>query len=196
MATKYVLVDFENVRLQKIAASNVGAPKFRVFLGASQLKIPLELVQALQPFDTEYIRIDGNGSNALDFHIAFYIGRLASHVPSAEFCVLSSDKGFDPLVRHINGLGISCRRCESMVDALGPVQPPDSPTSDQVDAAVENLAKRKAARPRTLQTLRTALKAFFADQLGKEAIELVIKQLTKRGVIRVAEGKIEYQLPS
>jgi hypothetical protein len=53
------------------------------FLGATQSKISVELARALQPFgpDVEYIQIDGNGLNALDFHIAYYVGRLAAEYP-------------------------------------------------------------------------------------------------------------------
>jgi len=61
---------------------------------------------------------------------------------------------------------------------------------------IDNLAKRKAAKPRTLKTLRTSLRAFFANQLGDEAIEFVIQQLTKRRVIRIVDDRIEYQLPA
>jgi len=46
----------------------------------------------------EYVRISGNGSNALDFHIAFYIGQLAAHEPDAYFHIISKVTGFDPLI--------------------------------------------------------------------------------------------------
>ena len=85
MATKYVLVDFENVQLKNVGDLNGSALKIKVFLGASQVKVPLDIARALQAFgrDVDYIQIDGNGSNALDFHIAFYIGRLAAQAPDA-----------------------------------------------------------------------------------------------------------------
>lgn len=197
MATKFVLVDFENHRLKEVGALNGGALKVKIFVGADQVKIPLDLARTLQVFgpDAEYIRIDGNGSNALDFHIAFYIGRLAALTPGAEFYVVSKDKGFDPLIRHVNALGISCRRAETIADILMPGKR-TAPTGDRVDAVIDNLAKRKAAKPRTLKTLRTSLRAFFANQLGDEAIESVIQQLTKRRVIRIVDDRIEYQLPA
>ncbi|MFV9506345.1 MAG: PIN domain-containing protein [Oscillochloridaceae bacterium umkhey_bin13] len=41
-----------------------------VFVGANQTKISLDIVLALQEMGerTKYIKISGNGSNALDFH--------------------------------------------------------------------------------------------------------------------------------
>lgn len=198
MATKYVLVDFENVQLKNVGDLNGSALKIKVFLGASQVKVPLDIARALQAFgrDVDYIQIDGNGSNALDFHIAFYIGRLAAQAPDAEFYIISNDKGFDPLIRHVNQKGIPCCRSESIADVVRPAGGLGASISDRVQAAIENLMKRRAAKPRTLKTLRTSLKAHFANQLGDEAIEHLIEQLRKRKVIQDVDGKIEYQLPS
>ncbi|HEX2197531.1 MAG TPA: PIN domain-containing protein, partial [Burkholderiales bacterium] len=71
--TKYVLVDFENVHVKEMGALNGSALKVKLFLGANQVRVPLDVARELQAFgpDAEYVQIDGNGSNALDFHIAF-----------------------------------------------------------------------------------------------------------------------------
>ena len=61
---------------------------------------------------------------------------------------------------------------------------------------VENLAKRKSAKPRTLKTLRTTIKALFGSQLMEEELDLLIEQLTRRGVIKIADGKVQYELPT
>ncbi|QNP41715.1 PIN domain-containing protein [Lysobacter solisilvae (ex Woo and Kim 2020)] len=112
MSKPYFLIDFENVQPKALDRLQPGAARIKVFLGQHQTKLMLELVQALQPFgaDAQYIPITGSGPDAVDFHIAFYIGRLAAAEPGAAFTIISKDKGFDPLVRHLNGLGISCRR--------------------------------------------------------------------------------------
>lgn len=196
MATKYVLVDFENVQLKKVGTLNGSAFKFKVFLGASQPKIPVDTVLALQPFEPEYIQMDGNGSNALDFHIAFYIGRLAAQIPGAQFHIISKDTGFDPLIRHLKQLGIPCRRSESVSDLMKPFQPPAAPVCDKADAAIEKLSNHKTGRPRALKTLRPWLKALFANQIDEEAIERLIQELAERGAIKVADGKIQYELPA
>ena len=49
--------------------------------------------------DAEYVRIEGNGPNALDFHIAFYIGNIAAKDPDCYFHIISKDTGFDPLIK-------------------------------------------------------------------------------------------------
>jgi hypothetical protein len=46
----------------------------------------------------EWIQINGNGKNALDFHIAFELGRLAQKEAKSFFHIISKDTGYDPLV--------------------------------------------------------------------------------------------------
>jgi PIN domain len=120
LKTDFVLVDFENVQPNKMTLLSPGPYKVKVFVGANQTKIPFEMARALQAFgpDAEYIQIDGHGRNALDFHIAYYIGRLAAESPDARLHVISKDTGFDPLIKHLNAKGISCQRSKSLSDVL------------------------------------------------------------------------------
>lgn len=112
MGLPFVLIDFENVQPAALGRLRVGEVRVKVFLGQQQSKLGLQLVQALQPFggDAEYIQIQGSGPDAVDFHIAFYIGQISVAEPTASFTIVSKDKGFDPLVRHLVGKGIACRR--------------------------------------------------------------------------------------
>lgn len=93
-----------------------GGCKIKLFLGQTQGKVPVPLLQALQPFgsDVEYVQIAGSGPNAVDFHVAFYIGRLSGQLPDANFIIVSRDTGFDPLVRHLGTLKIKCKRVSAL----------------------------------------------------------------------------------
>lgn len=198
MKTNFVLVDFENVQPKNVSLLNGGPFKIKVFLGTNQAKISLEIACALQAFgpDAEYIRIDGNGSNALDFHIAYYIGRLAAETPDAYFHVISKDTGFDPLIKHLKLHGIPCQRSKSIAD-ISIVKISNSESiPEKTDAIIDNLAKRKASKPRTLKTLRSTIKALFVNNLVDKELDDIIEQLTKRGAIKVADGKVHYELPS
>ena len=185
MKTNFVLVDFENVQPKSMSLLNGGPFKIKVFLGANQAKIPVEMARALQAFgpDAEYIQIEGNGSNALDFHIAYYIGRLAAETPDAFFHVISKDTGFDPLIKHLKMQKVLCQRSTSIVDI--PLLKISNLKSvpEKVDAVMENLAKQKAAKPRTLKTLRSSIKALFVNQLADEELDGLVEQLSIRGVI-------------
>jgi hypothetical protein len=190
----FVLVDFENVQPKDIGVLN-GAFKIKVFLGANQAKIPLEMARALQDFGSsaEYIQVDGSGRNALDFHIAYYIGRLAAENPDACFYLMSKDTGFDPLIRHLNAKNIFCQRFKSIADIHVAQTPPSVTASEKVAAIIDNLTRRKAAKPRTVKTLRSTIKALFGNQLMDEELDGLIEQLTKRGAIEVVDGKVHYE---
>ena len=198
MKNNFVLVDFENVQPKNVSLLSGGKYKIKVFLGANQAKIPLEMARALQTCgpDAKYIQIDGSGKNALDFHIAYYIGRLAAENPDASFHVISKDTGFDPLIKHLKAQKISCQRSKSIADIpLAKILKSDS-IPEKLDAVIDNLVRRKTAKPRTLKTLRSTIMALFANQLVEEELDGFIEQLTERGAIRVADGKVHYELPS
>ncbi len=55
-----------------------------IFVGASQKSVPIDLVASAQKLGdrVEWQRVDGNGSNALDFYIACQLGRVIEKSPS------------------------------------------------------------------------------------------------------------------
>ena len=89
-----------------------------VFVGANQTKLPFETAAALQKLGSraEYVKISGNGSNALDFHIAYYIGAIAATDPTAYFHIVSKDTGFDPLIQHLKTKKIFADRVKNVGD--------------------------------------------------------------------------------
>lgn len=70
-------------------------------------------VQRLGP-KAEYVKIAGNGSNFLDFRIAFYIGQIPALNPSTRFYIVSKDTGFDPLITHLKSKKISVSRVKTV----------------------------------------------------------------------------------
>lgn len=144
---EFYLVDFENVQPKDVGALVPGGNGIKVFLGASQSKVSLELVHALQPFgsDAQYIQISGSGPNAVDFHIAFYIGQLAASHPGATFAIVSKDTGFDPLIKHLATLGIACRRIVTFAGtAAVPVAAVGRPAAKAVPAVAKKAVATKA----------------------------------------------------
>lgn len=100
MTQELLLVDFENV--QQVNLSHLGdSMDVVIFVGATQKAVPIELVTAAQKLGTrvKWQRVEGNGNNALDFHIACHLGRVLEKSPQLHCIVLSKDKGFDPLLR-------------------------------------------------------------------------------------------------
>jgi hypothetical protein len=61
--------DYENVQPKELALLRGGHFKVKLFLGASQAKIPVALAAALHALGTnaEYVLLESRGPNALDF---------------------------------------------------------------------------------------------------------------------------------
>src|SRR5689334_8193662 len=118
MKTNYVLIDYENVQPEISTVLVDDHFKLLVFIGANQPRIDVDVAAALQRLGprAEYIRISGVGRNALDFHIAYYLRRLACAEPDAYFHVIALDKGYDPLLEHLKTQGIHAARWADVKD--------------------------------------------------------------------------------
>lgn len=198
MKSNVVLVDFENIQPKNIGLLSGASFRIKVFVGTNQAKVPLEMARVLQMFgpNAEYIQISGSGRNALDFHIAYYLGRLAAEEPDAQLHVISKDKGFDPLIKYLNAQKIICHRWTSIADIPLTRTAKAKPGRDPVDLVIENLEKRRASKPRTLKTLRSTINARFGNLLTEAELDKIIDELSKRQVIRMAAGKISYETAS
>lgn len=149
MSHHFVLSDFENVQFKEIGALKPGECRIKLFIGQSQTRLSVELFEALQPFgaDAEIVRISGNGPNALDFHIAFYVGRLAAQFPGSRFSIISRDTGFDPLIKHLASQGIGCVRLARVPATATVVTAPAAPrpaVAMKAAPAPKNAAAKKA----------------------------------------------------
>lgn len=129
MGGPVVLVDFESV--QAIDFGRL-APDTRiaVFAGELQRKVPIEVAMGLQEMGerARWVRSSGTGPNALDFHIAFELGRMAQAGEHGPVVVLSRDKGFDPLLDWLRTQhGIPASRVTTIAEAFG--YTPDAPNA-------------------------------------------------------------------
>ena len=198
MRTNYVLIDFENVQPESLEQLAHDHFKLLVFVGASQTKLPFEMAASLQRLGprAEYIKISGNGSNALDFHIAYYIGQLAAAEPSAYFHIISKDAGFDPLIQHLKSKKVFAGRVKSIADIpLVKVSNSKSP-AEQVAVVLAKLQQLKASKPRTVATLSSTVAALFQKQLSEEEVAALVQSLANSGHLAIAGTKVTYALPS
>lgn len=201
MSNHIVLIDFENVQPESLQL--LASERFRVlvFVGANQSKLPFETVEAMQKLGVraEYVKIAGNGSNALDFHIAYYLGTLAAVEPSACFYIVSRDTGFDPLIQHLRGKNISAGRVKALCE-IPPVKASLSKSADakspaeQLQSVVDKLAQFKINKPRTLKTLRSFIASFLRNQLTDEEVAAVVTGLEERRSIFVDGSKVTYAI--
>ena len=212
MGSHYVLIDYENVQPDNLAQLTDPAFRVLVFVGDKQVKIAFELAAAMQTLGTraEYVKIEGNGLNALDFHIAFYIGQLATSDKHSQFHIISKDTGFDPLIRHLKHKHIQIERREDLTALLkpkpqpvktpkpvaqAPAAAPAPPAGNPVAKVFAYLRINTNPRPKTRTSMVNFLDSRLKQQFDKNALNTLIDELIDREII-VADGdKISYPQP-
>jgi len=203
LKTNYVLIDYENVQPDNIAALEHEHFRVIVFVGAHQAKIAFQTAEAIQRLGTraEYVKLSSGGSNALDFHIAFYLGQLAAKEPTACFHIISRDTGFDPLIKHLKERKVRAWRVKAvgeipLLKAGGAKAGGTKPMADRLAVVVAGLQKHGAAKPRTVATLSGTINNMFLKQLSAEEIASLVTELQGRGLITVNGTKVSYSLPA
>lgn len=200
MKTNYVLIDYENVQPKNLAMILDGGSELDfqvlVFVGANQSKIPIELAKPMQRLGdkAEYVTISGSGKNALDFHIAYYLGELAERDANGYFHVISKDTGFDQLIKHLTSKKLHAARHAdiALIPLLSSVD--DKSQDEQVAAVVKNLKVRGNSRPRKMKTLTNTIKSLFGNQLDAKGVSGLIGELRKKGYVVVDDDdKVAYR---
>ena len=176
MRTNYVLIDSENVHPQSLDGLEPDQFQVLIFVGACCAKLPFGLVSALQQLGSRarYIKISGNGPNALDFHVAFSIGELAASEPTAYFHVVSKDVGFDPLIQHLRARKLFADRVKSIAEI--PIIRTTKCRSpiERANLVMDSLGRPKATKPGTLNTLAGTIAHLFRGQITEEEISATI----------------------
>ena len=197
MRTNYVLIDYENVQPESLSVLDAEQFKVFVFVGANQTKLTFEVAMALQRMGSkaEYIKISGTGSNALDFHIAFYIGQIAASDPTAYFHIISKDSGFDPLIQHLKTKKLFAMRSRDVSEIPLVKAAHAKDPSEKFTIVVANLQQRGTSKPRTVKTLLSTMNSIFLKQLGEQELDALLKELQAKGLVTVTDTKVTYSLP-
>ncbi|MFJ1259947.1 PIN domain-containing protein [Cupriavidus sp. CuC1] len=208
MAGPIILVDLENIPQFDLATIPVAA-RLIVFAGANQKSISLDLViagQGLEP-PMRWIRACGAGKNALDFHIAFELGRLSERGECGPVYVLSKDKDYDPLIAHVVTTGMACWRVESLANIAPPTPKNNVPAVRQDSAPdidigaafaatikVREILSRspKNVRPRKRETLIKHIRAMQQLKLTDQGISDVVDELLSSKLIVETNGQLSY----
>lgn len=106
----HVLLDYENVQPSdaELRALVPDAGQVWVFHGPHQREVEKRF--ALFGTGATAVPISKVGKNALDFHLSFYMGYIASRNPDSKMVVVSNDKGYEPMLEHAKGMGFVVRR--------------------------------------------------------------------------------------
>jgi len=216
MPTNYVLVDFENV--QPDLSALAGSPyKVKVFFGAKQQegRVPFKLLDAMLALggNVEPVKVMRSGSNAVDMHIAYFIGRLVEKEPDAGIHIISGDTDFDPLVEFLKANGVACKRAKSIADIARqapartrPAPPPPKPAraaasarkpqSDRLAPVIKQLHSL-SGKPATRKKLAQTVANYFRqhrEPLADTAVEQIIDELIRMKYVTQNGMKVTYHL--
>ena len=196
MRTNYVMIDFESVQPSDLALLDAEHFRVMVFVGANQTRIATAFAEAMQKLASrgEYLRISGSGRNALDFHIAFHIGRIAVAEPEAYFHVISKDTGFDPLIEHLKGRKVLAARSATIAEIPLLRAALSTSLAERTAAVVTHLQRCPELRPQSARALRNAIGTLFHKQLSDEDLSTLFDALVSRGVVKAEGSKLQYEL--
>jgi hypothetical protein len=196
LRTHYVLIDFENVQPKNLELLKGHGFKVILLVGSKQAKISFDVAAAMQSLgaDGEYIKIGGNGPNALDFHIAFLMGHISAGNPESYFHVISKDAGFDPLIAYMKTRKIHAQRERDVSDI--PLLRISNTKSipERIEAIISFLKARGMAKPRAVKTLSNSINVLFQRKLNEEEVAKLIDTLVQDGIVVVNGTKVSYQL--
>lgn len=124
----HVFVDYENVHQLDHSVIGTKAVCFTLLMGAKQTKVDAVVMERImeRAASVQLVRLTTTGKNALDFTIAYYVGRAVITDPTGYFHIVSRDKGYDPLIEHLRSRHIRAYRHDdfSTVTLSGHPKPP------------------------------------------------------------------------
>lgn len=213
----HVFVDFENVHEVDLAVIGAKSVEFTLLIGPAKKTIDLALVDRLLAHAgaVHLIRLATSGKNAVDFALAYYLGRAALADPVGSFHIVSKDKGYDPLVAHLQGKQVHVRRHDSFATLVAtllprpPAPPPPAPATAPVrrgtppppaPSAVHRaeppalpkgaqqlltILAGSVSRPRTRKNLTHYAITILGNKISEEQAGLLIAELASAGKLSI-----------
>ena len=206
---KYAFIDYENIH----SLDNLNLHLYErifLFLGANQPTIQLS-----EKFNDELnitlITVQSSGKNNLDFHIAYYLGKMDMQTDKKiEFCVISKDNGYLGICEFIQNQR-NPRKCILLKPSLPDVEEePMKLIEDKSSktaninieqyleefqayiskAKVEHLPRKKDKLCNSIRS-QTGIKS-LDEKLSQGAIDRVFNVLCKQNIIAINGDKFQY----
>ncbi len=183
---EYLFIDYENVALESLPGLKQDQTVY-LFLGPNQKKVWKGLLKAVHSLGSQahLVDMEGEGKNALDFHIAFYLGKISSQEPDATFLILSGDTGFDPLITHMKGLKVACARIPSL--------PRPEPSPSAMECIRFLMDKEPVKRPKGISALQADIKNHTRKTDAE--VQSIIQEMIEGKRIALVDGKVSYLKP-
>lgn len=215
----HVFVDFENVHEIDHAVVGSKAVNFTLLLGSRQTKLDASLVEKLleHAATVQLVRLTSGGKNALDFTIAYYVGRAVAADPTGYFHIVSKDTGYEPLIEHLRSKHIHAHRHDDFATlnaklktparlttatklavpaapttapkAKVPLKPkvPLSVMDERESQVLEHLRKVTTTRPKNQKKLISYLIAYLGHKINETEALNLINYLSQAGHLIIGE---------
>ena len=204
---KYAFIDYENIHSLNNLNLNC-YEKIFLFLGAN-----LQSIQLSEKFNDELnitlITVQSSGKNNLDFHIAYYLGKMDMQTDKKiEFCVISKDNGYLGICEFIQNQR-NPRKCILLKPSLPDVEEEPMKLIEDKSAKtanieqyieefqayisktkVEHLPRKKDKLCNSIRS-QTGIKS-LDEKLSQWAIERVFDVLCKQNIIILSGDEFQY----
>lgn len=154
--TVHVFVDYENIKRIDPGVFAVKGATFTLLLGPQNRTLDVALVEQLMAHavSIELVRLAEPGRNAVDFALAYYLGRKVVTDPAACFYLVSKDTGYDPLIVHLRSRNVRIRRLADFESLMESAE-----TIDEIlalpEAAVSQATAKSSATGTGMKVNRT-----------------------------------------
>ncbi len=215
----HVFLDYENVHDIDAAIIGSKAVHLTLLFGAQKTKLDVAVVEKLiqHAATVELVRLKSSGRNALDFSLAYYLGRAVLADPCGYFHIISKDTGYDALIEHLRSKQINVRRHDSFATLNfsgpaklappippGPAPKPKLPSMHKVQSPIvdnrvtqllEHLSNFPATRPKNKDRLVSLLVAQLGNKISETGAIKLVNHLSQAGHLTIGEkGAITYHL--
>ena len=199
LPVNYVFVDFENVHKVDLSIFNSKTVHFTLLLGARQTKLDVTLVEKLMEHaaSVQLVRLASSGKNALDFAVAYYMGRAVMADPVGSFHIVSKDTGFDPLIAHLRTRQIQAERHADYTSLafLRSSKPSAASPDEMFNRVLERLRRNTTNRPKRKATLVSHLRDFLGRATTEETVENIVERLGNAGHLTIGDkGAVTYNV--
>ena len=181
----YIFIDRENVKEEQLARIG-GKPAFLTILfGPTQKNVSLEMTCMIRDNAEriEIIKTPVSGKNALDFILAYEIGRRAEKDPGGYFHIIAKDSGYDALLLHLKSRKIHARRHTSLAEI-----PLFMNRKERATHLAAHFSNSTTPRPGKRKALENAIQAVFARTLDDEELEYLINRLIHAKILAIGEN--------
>lgn len=216
----HIFVDFENTQVTDLTLIHNKPMRVTLIVGEKQKHLPVSLVQQLLQYHSKVRLLEtaASGKNALDLILAFHIGQASKLDTNGHFHIISKDKGFDALIKHLQQQKIVATRHDEFEHIPVFIAPktetqttPNAPSpsgqgtvmqslipttpNEQITFLVERLRKATNNRPTRKDSLISYIDASFAKRLKDNDIHQLVQLLLQRKLIGFdPQNKVQYHV--